>query len=156
MTRTAQGEGLLAGFKADPDTVSLAEIRKLQAVRTLGLPADLSADVSENWLPVRARAGEDVPVGLPGSPGFPVPGYTAGGAVLVAPGGDHRCAGRAVDWPDPQDNARVEKEVERELTADLRRVRGKEGLLFRMAEAALEQPDETVRGRVVPGGGRSP
>jgi hypothetical protein len=39
----------LAQLKADPDAVSLGavltEIRKLQAVRTLGLPVDLFADV---------------------------------------------------------------------------------------------------------------
>ena len=46
--------------------------------------------------------------------------------------------------------ARAEKKVERELTADLRRVRGKEGILFRLAEAALEQPDETVRRALYP------
>jgi len=53
-------------------------------------------------------------------------------------------------------NARAEKKVERELTADLRRVRGKEGILFRLAEAALEQPDETVRAALYPVVGRRP
>jgi len=55
------GAGLLAQLKADPDAVSLdailTEIRKLQAVRTLGLPADLFADVSEKLVAAwRARA----------------------------------------------------------------------------------------------------
>jgi hypothetical protein len=48
------GAGLLAQLKADPDAVSLdavlTEIRKLQAVRALRLPADLFADVSEKLL----------------------------------------------------------------------------------------------------------
>jgi hypothetical protein len=35
--------------------------------------------------------------------------------------------------------------VERELTEDLRRVRGNETILFRLAETAVEHPDDTVR-----------
>jgi len=38
--------------------------------------------------------------------------------------------------------------VERELTEDLRRVRGKEAILFRPAEAAVEHSDDTVRAEV--------
>lgn len=45
---------------------------------------------------------------------------------------------------------RAENRVERELISDLRRVRGKEGILFRLAEAAIEHPDETVRAAVFP------
>ena len=47
-------------------------------------------------------------------------------------------------------NARAEPRVERELTEDLRRVRGKEGILFRLAEAAVDHPDETVRTALFP------
>ena len=47
-------------------------------------------------------------------------------------------------------DARAEQRVERELLADLRRVRGKDGLLFRLAEAAIEHPDETVREALFP------
>src|SRR5207302_336619 len=39
-------------------------------------------------------------------------------------------------------NTRADRRVERELTEDLRRVRGKEGILFRLAEAAVEHPDD--------------
>jgi hypothetical protein len=52
-------------------------------------------------------------------------------------------------------DARAEHRVERELLAELTRVRGKEGILFTPAEAALAHPDETVRRAlfpVVPGG----
>jgi glycosyltransferase A (GT-A) superfamily protein (DUF2064 family) len=38
-------------------------------------------------------------------------------------------------------NARADRRVER-ATEDLRRVRGKEGVLFRLAEATVEHPDE--------------
>jgi hypothetical protein len=47
-------------------------------------------------------------------------------------------------------NTRADKRVERELTEDLRRVRGKEGILFRLTETALEHPDESVRSAVYP------
>ncbi|WP_232784526.1 hypothetical protein [Carbonactinospora thermoautotrophica] len=47
-------------------------------------------------------------------------------------------------------NARAEKKVERELTEDLKRVRGKESILFRLAEAAVDHPDETVRRALFP------
>ncbi|MET3721462.1 MULTISPECIES: DUF4158 domain-containing protein [unclassified Arthrobacter] len=44
-------------------------------------------------------------------------------------------------------NTRADRRVERELTEDLRRVRGKEGILFRIAEAAIEQhPDLGLAG----------
>jgi hypothetical protein len=52
-------------------------------------------------------------------------------------------------------DARAEHRVERELLAELHRVRGKEGILFSLAEAALDHPDETVRAALyprVPGG----
>ncbi len=52
-------------------------------------------------------------------------------------------------------DARAEHRVERELLAELHRVRSKEGILFTLAEAALDHPDETVRAAlypVVPGG----
>jgi broad specificity phosphatase PhoE len=42
-------------------------------------------------------------------------------------------------------NATAEQRVEKTLTDDLKRVRGKHGILFRLAAAAVEQPDETVR-----------
>lgn len=47
-------------------------------------------------------------------------------------------------------NARAESRVEGEMVADLRPVAGKQGILFRLAGAALEQPDETVRRAIYP------
>jgi hypothetical protein len=44
----------------------------------------------------------------------------------------------------------AERRVEQELLADFRRVTGKTGLLFRVAEASVEHPDGTVRGVVFP------
>ncbi len=47
-------------------------------------------------------------------------------------------------------DVRVERKVEGKLLEDLRRVRGKEGILFQMAEAAVAHPDETVRRALYP------
>ena len=48
-------------------------------------------------------------------------------------------------------DTRAERRVEGELLADLRRVRGKQAILFRLAEAALDRPDDTVRSALDPG-----
>lgn len=47
-------------------------------------------------------------------------------------------------------NARAERRVEKQLTAELKKVRGKEGILFRLAEAAVGKPDEIVRAALFP------
>jgi hypothetical protein len=45
---------------------------------------------------------------------------------------------------------RAENRVEKALVADLKRVRGKHGLLFALAGAAVDHPDETVRTALYP------
>jgi hypothetical protein len=44
----------------------------------------------------------------------------------------------------------AEQGAQAELVADLHRVRGKENLLYRLAEAALDHPDDTVRNALYP------
>ena len=51
-------------------------------------------------------------------------------------------------------NARAESRVEGELTKDLKRVAGKQAILFRVAEASLADRDGTVRRVVFPAAGR--
>ena len=46
--------------------------------------------------------------------------------------------------------AKAEQRVERELIEDLKRVSGKNGLLFQLAEATLAHPDGIVREVVFP------
>lgn len=136
----AGGRGLLAELKADPGQVGLEtllrEIGKLAAVRAIGLPAGLFSDASEklveSW---RSRAMRSYPSDLrEASPAVRL-------TLLAA-----LCRLRASEITDAlvdllialilKVNTRADKRVERELTADLRRVRGKEGILFRLAEAA--------------------
>ena len=135
------GTALLASLKRDPGAAGpdslLTEITKLTAVRQLRLPEGLFADCSEKLVAAwRARAikmypsdfrdaGEDVRTALP--------------AAL--------CASRQAEATDAlvelllapvrKVNARAERRAERQLTAELKKVRGKEGILFRLADAAV-------------------
>jgi TnpA family transposase len=146
--------GVLAELKADPGGVSLesllSAIDRLEHIRRLSLPADLFAGVTEpviaGW---RARAAQEYPSDLRVHP-RPVrltllaalcwvrTGEITDGLVELLIGVVHKIG------------ARAENRVEGELLADLRRVRGKQTILFRMAEAALEHPDESVRQALYP------
>ena len=45
---------------------------------------------------------------------------------------------------------RAERKVESELTSEFRRVHGKQGILFKLAAAAVDHPDEIVRAALYP------
>jgi len=143
----SSGRGLLSELKTDPGQVGLEtllrEIDKLAEVRALGLPVDLFADSSDKLVEAwRARAARSYPSDLREA-ALPVR------VTLLAA----LCWLRSWEITDAlvdllialilRVNTRADKRVERELTDDLRRVRGKEGILFRLAEAAVEHPDET-------------
>ncbi|WP_063760787.1 hypothetical protein [Streptomyces aureocirculatus] len=49
-------------------------------------------------------------------------------------------------------NARAERRMEKQLTAELKKVRGKEGIPFKPATAAVDTSDEVVRRGPVPRG----
>ena len=146
--------GALAELKADPGRVGLEtllrEIDKLERIRALGLPGDLFAGASEKLVEAwRARAARAYPSDLRAAP-RPVR------LTLLAA----LCWLRAAEITDAlvdllialvhKINARAERRVEGELLDDLRRVRGKQGILFRLAEAAVAHPDETVRTALFP------
>ncbi|MDP9612749.1 Tn3 family transposase [Streptomyces demainii] len=148
------GAALLALLKRDPGAVGLdsllTEVNKLNDVRRLGLPEGLFADCSEKLVAAwRARAikmypsdfrdtAEDVRIPL-----------------LAA-----LCSSRQAEITDAlgdllialvqKINARAERRVERQITAEWKKVRGKEGILFRLADAAIGQPDKTVRTALYP------
>ena len=148
------GQGLVAQLKADPRRVGLEtllrEIDKLAAVRGLELPADLFADCSEKLVDAwRARAARLYPSDLRASP------VSIRLTLLGA-----LCRKRQSEITDAlvdlliglvhKVNATAEQRVEKTLTDDLKRVRGKHGILFRLTAAAVEQPDETVRRALFP------
>jgi len=145
---------LLAELKADPGQVGLEtllrEIDKLNAIRSLRLPPDLFAGASEKLVEAwRARAARSYPSDLRTAP-RPVR------LTLLAA----LCRVRSAEIADAlvdlliglvhKINARADRRVERELIDDLRRVGGKETILFRLAEAAVEHPNDTVREALYP------
>ena len=153
------GPRVLAELKEDPGQLGLEtllrEVGKLRRVRAIGLPPELFADASEKLLAAWwARAARMYPSDFRAAPG-PVR------LTLLA----CLCWQRTAELTDGlvdllialvhKIDARAEYRVERELLAELHRVRGKEGILFSLAEAALDHPDETVRAALyprVPGG----
>jgi TnpA family transposase len=152
----ASGEraGAFAELKADPGPLGLEtllrEVDKLERIRALGLPADLFAHASEklvdSW---RARAAREYPAWMRKHP------RPVRLTLLCA-----LCRSRAAEITDAlvdllvalvrKIDARAEKKVEGELVKDLKRVRGKEGILFSLAEAAVGHPDETIRRALFP------
>ncbi len=152
------GDGALPELKADPGQLGLEtlmnEIAVLGRVRAIGLPDDLFAGASEKLLGAwRARAAPCYPSDLRASPA-PVrltllaclcwrTAEITDSLVDLLSGLVHKI------------NARAARRVEGELIDNLKRVRGKEGILFRIAEAAVAEPDGTVREVVFPVAGEA-
>lgn len=149
-----RGRGVLGELKSDPEQLGvetlLREIDKLERVRLVGLPADLFEGFSEKLVEAwRARAARSYPSDLQAS-SRPVR------LTLLAALPWSRTAEITDSLVDlllglvHKMDIRSEKRVEGELIADLKKVRGKQGILFRMAEAAVEHPDDTVRTALYP------
>jgi TnpA family transposase len=154
---TAGGRGVLAELKADPGPLGLetllGELAKLARVRAIGLAPAVFATASEKQVAAwRARAALQYPSDLRAM-AQPVR------LTLLAA----LCRGRTAELTDglvdllirlvQRLNARAEQRVEGELLADLRRVRGKHDILFRMAEASVAHPDGIVREVLWPAAG---
>ncbi|MEU5470524.1 hypothetical protein [Streptomyces lydicus] len=148
------GVALLAALKRDPGAVGLdsllTETIKLNDVRKLGLSDGLFADCSEKLLATwRARAIKMYPSD------FRDTAEDVRITLLAA-----LCSSRQAEITDAlvdllvalvqKINARAERRVERQLTAELKKVRGKEGILFKLADAAIGKPDEIVRTALYP------
>ncbi|MDQ4075389.1 MAG: Tn3 family transposase, partial [Chloroflexota bacterium] len=136
-------------LKADPGRASLAsmlqEMAKLQRVRQVGLPADLFRHSAPKVLRLyRQRAASESLYELRRH-------SEAVRYTLLA----IFCWLRSQELTDTlvdlliriihRIGARAEEKVEREWLADWQRVEGKTTLLFRLAEAALNQPDGVIK-----------
>jgi len=146
--------GLLALIKASAGNVSLAsmltEISRLEAVRAIGLPAGLFADVTPRVVAAwRARAamespshlrdhGDEMTVTLLAALVYCRTWEITDALVTLLLRVVHAIG------------ARADRRVTKQLVAEFRRVHGKENLLFRVAEASAARPDETVRQVVFP------
>jgi len=148
------GRSFFTELKADPGAPGLeslfAEVDKLQRIRRLEMPADLFADVSEKQVDAwRARASKEYPANMARM--HPPMRLTLLAAL---------CHVRHTEITDSlvelftqlvlKINTRAERKVDKELTDELKKVRGKEAMMLRVAEASLAQPSGTVRQVIFP------
>lgn len=152
--RTSQTQPTLARLRNDPGRASAesarTEIAKLSRLRGISLPDDLFRNVSPKVVRAyRRRAASESPSSLRAHP--PAVRYTLLSAL---------CFMRLREVTDGlvevliqivhKIGARSEKKIEKVLLEDFKKVSGKNGLLFRVAEAALSNPDGLVREVVFP------
>ncbi|MGH3823404.1 MAG: hypothetical protein ACRDRA_11345 [Pseudonocardiaceae bacterium] len=150
--------GFLQELKEDPGPLTLDtllnEITKLERVKAVGLPAELFADASEKVVAVwRARAMKMYPSD------FLAAAAPVRLTLLAA-----LCWTRKAEMIDDlvellvqlvhKISVRAERKVENEINSEFRRVHGKNGILVKLATAALALPDEIVRKALYPVVGR--
>ena len=153
-TADGSGVGFLQELKTDPGQLGLEtllnEITKLERVKAIGLPPDLFAGASEmlvaGW---RARAARMYPSDFAKAP------QLTRLTLLAA-----LCWVRKAELTDGlvdllvqlvhKISVRAERKVEGELNSEFRRVHGKQGILFKLAGAAVDHPDEIVRAALYP------
>ena len=128
----------------------LAEIAKLQRLRAIGLPSDLFADVAPKARQgYRQRVQIEEPYELRRHPEPVRSTLLAAWAGLRSGELTDNLVDTLVQTIERIDTT-AQRRVEQELLADFRRVTGKTGLLFRVAEASVERPDGIVRDVVFP------
>ena len=148
------GEDVLALIKAAPGNVSLdtmlTEIAKLEAIRAIGLPPDLFADIAPpvvaGW---RARAIVESPSHLREHPQPTKLALLCALLVLREREVTDTLAQLLISTIH-RINAHAEKKVVEEFVKDFRRVRGKDTMLRKIAEASLKAPDDSVREVIYP------
>ena len=145
---------LLLQLRGDPGRPSLAgvqaELARLELVRRIGLPADLFDQVLPQELErYRRRVAVEAPHELRRHPEAARLTWLAAFVHLRG----RQLTDDLVDLLTEtihQIGARAERRVDRELLDDLKRVSGKQNLLFELAGAALDHPDGIVREVVFP------
>jgi TnpA family transposase len=145
---------VLLKLRGSPGRPSLAsmqdELAKLELIRQIDLPADLFDRTSPRDLErCRQRVAVEVPRDLRRHPDTARITWLAAFVYLRA----HSLTDDLVDLlieTIHHIGARAERKVERELLDDLKRVTGKQNLLFELADATLAQPDGVVRDVVFP------
>ena len=146
--------GLLAELKADPGRVGLEtllrEIEKLGRSVACGCPPDLFADASEKLVEAwRARATRSYPSDLRAAP-RPVRLTLLAALCWVRQAEITDAPDGSIDRAGAQDQHARRSAGGAGVDRGSRRVRGKEAILFRLAEAAVEHPDEIVRRALFP------
>jgi TnpA family transposase len=144
----------LLRLRSDPGRPSLAGVRaelaKLEMVRRIGLPADLFGQVLPHELErYRRHVAVEAPYELRRHPTAARVTWLAAFVHLR----ERELTDSLVDLlieTVHHIGARAERRVDRELLDDLKRVTGKQDLLFELAGAALDRPDGIVREVVFP------
>ncbi len=139
----------LIHLRAGPGRASVASLRdelaRLGAIRQLGLPADLFTDWSQQELEAgRQRVAVEAPHELRRHPEATRHVWLAAYAHLRGRAVTDTLVDLLIETVH-HIGARAEHRVEQELLDDLKRVGGKQGLLFNLAGAAVEKPDGTIR-----------
>ena len=127
----------------------LTEIGKLEAVRAIGLRglfADVAPKVVAAW---RARAAVEAPSHLRHHP-RPLMLTLLAALVYERQREITDTLADLLISTVHRIGARAERKVTQELVREFHKVAGKETLLFRVAEAAIARPDDTVRAVVFP------
>jgi TnpA family transposase len=151
---TAGGRALLHELRADAGRATLEnlfrEVAKLERLRAIALPPDLFATLAPKVMQAyRDRAAAEAPYELRRHP------ETLRLTLLAA-----FCHLRRRELTDTlvdllldlihRIGAKAERKVEKELLDDFKRVHGKTGMLYRVAEATLAQPTGVVQDVVFP------
>lgn len=151
---TSSASALLLKLLGNPGRPNLAsmqdELAKLETIRKIGLPADLFDKVSPLDLErCRKRVSVEVPRDLRRHPDAVRITWLAAFVYLRARSLTDDLVDLLIETVH-KIGARAERKVERELLEDLKRVSGKQNLLFELADATLAQPDGVVRDVVFP------
>jgi len=145
---------VLLKLRGNPGRPSLAsmqdELAKLELIREIDLPADLFDRASPRDLErFRQRVSVEAPHELRRHPDAARLTWLAAFVHLRARSLTDDLVDLLIETIH-QIGARAERKVERELQEDLKRVSGKQNLLFNLADATLAQPDGVVRDVVFP------
>ncbi|MDV7213846.1 Tn3 family transposase, partial [Azotobacter beijerinckii] len=145
---------ILLKLRGSPGRPSLAsmqdELVKLDLIRRIDLPADLFDRASPRDLErCRRRVSVEVPRELRRHPDAARITWLAAFVYLRARSLTDDLVDLLIETIH-RIGARAERKVERELLDDLKRITGKQNLLFELADATLAQPDGVVRDVVFP------
>ena len=139
----------LIHLRSGPGRASVASLRdelaRLDTVRRLGLTDGLFADWSPAELEAcRQRVAVEAPFELRRHPEATRLAWLAAYAHLRGRAVTDALIDLLIEVVH-HIGARAENRVEKELLDDLKRVTGKQALLYRIADASVERPDGTVR-----------
>ncbi|MDQ5851937.1 MAG: Tn3 family transposase, partial [Chloroflexota bacterium] len=154
---TESGRAVLHTLKADPGRVGLesvlSEIAKLQRLRQFDLAPDLFPPVAPKVLATyRQRAAAEAIHELRRHPDPLRMTLLASFCVLRSQEITDSLVELLMDVIQ-RIGVRAERKVEQALITDLKRVAGKQGILFDVAEAAVAHPDGSVREVIYPAAG---